>query len=345
MVIFGFLIFIIGLFINLTAVLLQNYFLFLVAFFIQGIGFSFINPTVLAIIGIIAPEEKKGFLMGLYNSSAGLGITIGSILSGFFANNVGEWRLLFLFNPLIAILALVAFIYSLRNCESIVCRTFEVSDPKEERKEESTSKFTATIRQLKKGLNKRIILLGIIGFFCFFTTITLVNTLNEQIRTSLPSLSNLEVRSNVSLILTITGISSILMSPITGMMLRKVSPLLMLSIGSILLAFTAIIPLGTTLIDFMIISFVIYLGSIFIWPALFKVAMDLNPEARGTNSAIINSLRFTGYALVGPFYLFLGIPAIYYLVFVFDIFAIGIIVILVDQLLFDRIKLRKKKSN
>ena len=63
-------------------------------------------------------------------------------------------------------------------------------------------------------------------------------------------------------------------------------------------------------------------------PDKLSVTVDLDPEARGTNSAIINSLRFIGYSLVGPFYLFLGIPLIYYLVFVFDLITIGVILIL-----------------
>ncbi len=327
-VIFGFLVFIMGLFFNLISVVQKNYILFLFAFLIQGIGFAFINPTILALIGIIAPEEKKGFLMGLYNSSAGLGITIGGILSGFFANTLREWRLLFLLNPLIGILALVVFMYALRNCPIAVCRPFDMDKINGLKEKSLSSKFRATFHQLKKGLNKRIILLGIFGFFCFFTMITLVSTLNEQIRISLPILNDQEVIGNVSIILTITGISSILLSPLTGWMLKKVSSFIMLFIGGILMLCILFIPMGRTIIDFMIICFIVYLGSIFIWPALFKEAINLNPEARGTSSAIINSLNFTGYALVGPFYLYLGIPMIYILVFSFDIITIAITIIL-----------------
>ena len=323
-VIYGFFIFIAGLSLNLVSVLLGNYILFLLAFFVQGIGFSFINPTVLAIIGIIAPDKRKGFLMGLYNSSAGLGITIGGILSGFFANIIGNWRLLFLFNFLIGILSLITFIYALRSCETLVCRSFEVIIPKSPQQNSQPSKLKATLQQLRRSLNKEILLLGLIGFFCFITTISLVNVLNEQLKFSLPNLNAQELRGNVSLILTITGISSILMSPITGMMLKKVNPILMLTIGGILLSFFIIMPLGTSFVSFLLMSLIIYMGSIFMWPALFQVAMDLNPEARGTNSAIINSMRFTGYALVGPLYLFLGIPALYLLVFSLNIVLIGI---------------------
>ena len=87
-------------------------------------------------------------------------------------------------------------------------------------------------------------------------------------------------------------------------------------------------PFGHSITDFMIISFLTYIGSALIWPSLFKISMEINPEAEGTNSAIINSLRFIGYSLVGPFYLFFGIPAIYFWVLSLNLFAIIIIILL-----------------
>ena len=87
-------------------------------------------------------------------------------------------------------------------------------------------------------------------------------------------------------------------------------------------------PYGNSIADFMVISFVTYIGSAFVWPALFKISMDINPEAEGTNSAIVNSLRFIGYSLVGPFYLFFGIPIIYFWAIILNIVAIFIIIVL-----------------
>jgi hypothetical protein len=119
-----------------------------------------------------------------------------------------------------------------------------------------------------------------------------------------------------------------LLSPITGLMLKKVNPLIMLGIGFILMFAMIFMPYGTSIADFMVISFITYIGSAFIWPALFKISMDINPEAEGTNSAIINSFRFIGYSLVGPFYLFFGIPVIYLWVFSLNFLAIIVIIVL-----------------
>jgi MFS family permease len=320
-VVLGYIIFISGMLIGLTSVFMGNYYLFLFAFLIQGIGFAFINPTILAILNIVTPDKKKGFIFGIYNSSAGVGITLGALLSGFLINFfTKEWRFLFVINPIIAIISLIFFLIALRNCEPLVCQASEID-------EEGPSKIGATVQKLKEGLNTKIILLGFIGFSCFFSVITLVNTLNEQLRISVRDLSDLEVIFYVSLILTICGIISIVLSPVIGLLLKKVSPFIMLFIGFSIMLIIVLMPFGSTVIDFIIIGIIIYIGSAFIWPSLFKVAMSLNPEKSGTNSAIINSFRFTGYALVGIFYVLFGIPFIYIYVFIFNLAALCIILV------------------
>lgn len=326
-VILGFIIFIVGLFITLVAVFTKIFILFLIAFLIQGIGFSFINPTVLAILSTISPANKKGMIMGIYNSSAGIGVSLGALLSGFLANNFRSgWILLFIINPIIAILSLIFLLIALKNCEPLVCRTFETT-PNHLANDEQ-SKISATFQQLKRNLKAPIILLGLTGFICFFIVITLTNTLNEQIRISLSNLSDQEVIFYVSLILAINGLISVVLSPIAGLMSRKINPLILLGIGFTLMIVMIFMPFGNSITDFMVISFVTYIGSAFVWPALFKISMDINPEAEGTNSAIVNSFRFIGYSLVGPFYLFFGIPVIYFWVISFNIVAIIIIIVL-----------------
>ena len=77
----GFIIFLFGLFMALISIFLKTYVLYLIALLIEGIGFSFINPTILAILGIISPSSKRGLIMGIYTSATGIGIILGSNLS------------------------------------------------------------------------------------------------------------------------------------------------------------------------------------------------------------------------------------------------------------------------
>ena len=327
-VVFGYIIFILGLLTSLSAVFLRNYYLFLFAFLIQGIGFAFINPIILAILNVVTPDKKKGFIFGIYNSSAGIGITLGAFLSGFLINFFSnEWRFLFVINPLVAAISLILFLIALRNCEPLVCKTFEINEDHIEGGKQKSSKIGATLQKLREGFCIEIVLLGIIGFICFFSVITLVNTLNEQLRFTIRDLSDREIIFYVSLILTICGITSIIVSPIIGLLLKRVNPFIFLFIGFSIMLIMILMPFGNTINDFIIISFLTYLGSAFIWPSLFKISMNLDPEKSGTNSAIINSFRFTGYALVGPIYLFFGIPMIFYIVFCFNLIALSIIIV------------------
>ena len=251
-------------------------------------------------------------------------IILGALLSGFLIN---FWRFIFVLNPIIAIISLIFFLIALRNCEPLVCQAIEIDENIDIEGRQKTSKIGATFQKLREGFCKEIVLLGLIGFICFFSVINLVNTLNEQLRISVNGLSDREIIFYVSLILTICGIISIITSPIVGLLLKWVSPYIFLTIGFSIMLFIIFMPFGNSINDFIIISSMIYLGSAFIWPSLFKISMNLAPERSGTNSAIINSFRFSGYALVGPIYLLLGIPAIFYMVFGFNIVALIIILI------------------
>jgi MFS family permease len=325
-VIWGYILFMAGILLTLTAVLLKNYYFFLLALFIQGLGFAFINPTILAILSIITPEEKEGLIMGIYNSSAGLGISGGSILAGLFANI--NWRLLFIFNPIITIIAFITFIYALKDCEALICRPYELTEKyQSSEKLGIKSHLNAVKQQLIENFKKEILFLGILGFFTFFSVISLTNTLNEQMSNNIENLSDIQIANTVSFILTINGLLSIIVSPFSGNILKKVKPLTMILLGFILMIAISVLQLSNSIVMFSIISFIIYLGSVCIWPALFKKSMDINPQAKGTNSAIINSLRFLGYSFVGIFYVIVGIPILYYLVFVFLITCIVMILL------------------
>ena len=145
------------------------------------------------------------------------------------------------------------------------------------------------------------------------------------------NLSDQETIYYVSFILTINGLISVVLSPFIGLLLRRVTPYITLGVGFILTLIMILMPFASSIVDFMIISFITYVGSAFIWTSLFKISMEINPEAEGTNSAIVNSLRFMGYSLVGPFYLFFGISIIYFWVIGFNFLAIFIIFVLIKR--------------
>ncbi len=325
-VIAGFTIFIIGQFTILTSIIMKNFILYLLGFLIQGLGYSFINPTVLAILGILSPKSKRGLIMGIYTSVPGIGIILGSNLSRFFASF--SWTLIFIIFPLIVILFLIFFIIATKKSQLVGQKPLELNleDPNKDHSYKNI--FFMTLSQLKTSLNLKIILIGLCGLFTFFTTITITNTINEQLRISLESMEELEIISLVNLILTFTGIISIIMGPITGVFLKRIKEFNMMVIGFAIMLLIIIFSVGNSVFYFLLISTLIYIGSTFIWPALFKITIEIDPDKRGINSGITNMFRFLGYSLVGPFYALLGIPIIYYLVFIFNLVAIINIIII-----------------
>lgn len=332
----GYIIFFVGLIMGLLSILIGIYPLFLMGFLFQGIGFSFMNPTILAILSIITPEKKEGLIMGIYNSSAGIGVSGGAILAGIFANIY--WEGLFILNPIISVISLILFLYALRNCQVLICRPFDALQGESNELKEDIGAFDvigdkikAIGQQLRENLKGQILILGCLGFFTFFTVITLTNTLGEQIGLNLSHLSKKEVSNYVSIILTSNGLISVILSPLTGDILKKIKPIYMIGMGFVLMIAIIFLPVGNSIWGFLLISLTIYLGSAFIWPALFKASLKLNPEARGTNSAIINSLRFLGYSFVGLVYLFIGIPILYFIVLSFLIISFVMIGVLIKQ--------------
>ncbi len=275
------------------------------------------NPPILAILSEITPKDKQGFVMGLYAATGGMGIIIGAIIVGVLINFSGGWIILFIINPIFALIAFVCFMFALNKCELHSC------EPKK-----GFNGISATFHQLKEALNQKIILLGVIGFLCFFGIIALSSTMNELIRSVFSASKTTRIITIISILMIIGGITGIIMSPVGGLMLKKISPTIMMIMGFLLMSLIFILPFQRTFSTIILVYICVQIGGSIIWPALFKISMEADPEKRGTNSSIINSLRFLGYSLVAPCYFFFGIPGIYYWAFIFILIALIIVIIL-----------------
>ena len=69
---------------------------------IQGIGFAFLQPVLVALLGDIVPGDRKGVAMGLFTGATTAGISFGPLIAGMFS--IVDWRLTFWF---IAILSFI----------------------------------------------------------------------------------------------------------------------------------------------------------------------------------------------------------------------------------------------
>jgi MFS family permease len=55
--------------------------------FLQGIASAMIMPVTQAYVGDITPDGGEGFVMGLFNMSVFLGLSIGPLLGGFISES------------------------------------------------------------------------------------------------------------------------------------------------------------------------------------------------------------------------------------------------------------------
>lgn len=73
---------------------------------VQGFGAALIWPALLAFAALIVAEEDRGFAMGMILAGVTTGNVVGPLIGGF-ADYLGNWRLFFLFNVLLAAVCLV----------------------------------------------------------------------------------------------------------------------------------------------------------------------------------------------------------------------------------------------
>jgi EmrB/QacA subfamily drug resistance transporter len=83
---------------------------FLIIFsFLQGVGCSLMFATGVALLSSVYPAGRRGEALGIYVTAVYVGLSLGPILGGFLAQNLG-WRSIFLFNvPLGLILMSLIF--------------------------------------------------------------------------------------------------------------------------------------------------------------------------------------------------------------------------------------------
>ncbi len=107
----GFLIFSLG---TLLATIADNIYFLIFSSFVMGFGGALIGTNSTAIISIVYPKEKRGWVLGINAMSVYLGLTmapvLGGILSQFF-----PWQAIFLVNIPIAIVALILTLIYMRN--------------------------------------------------------------------------------------------------------------------------------------------------------------------------------------------------------------------------------------
>ncbi|WP_455393208.1 MFS transporter [[Eubacterium] cellulosolvens] len=311
-VLIGFLSYALG---SILCAISPNIELFLTSRVIQGLGFAWISPVSVAILGDITPREKRGYAMGWFGTAITTGIATGPLLGAFLAD---IWRWAFVIFFALSILIGAAFWIIFKDQKYDIVK----------------GSFKEILPKLKFGIsNSSVLFLSITGFLVFFSYIGVITFLTKALNQS-PFFFE-EVVSGF--IIASSGISGIIASPIAGLAVDKFGRKKTAVVG-LLISMSALfcLTISNSFFTFVLLFLVLGCGNAVIWAALTTLAVELLPShARGTSSSLFNSFRFFGYALA-PILL----ASIYGLYGIKLLYIIGGLIMLVGIMFVYWIKLR-----
>jgi MFS transporter, ACDE family, multidrug resistance protein len=273
---FGFLVYIIGACLCGLSPSLGG---FLCARVLQGVGGGFLTPIIMAHIGEIVPERHMGKAIGTLGVAYTFGVTAGPFFSGLIEVRYG-WSGFFFF--LAAISAIAGLTYWMLSERSL-----------------SRTKEVPALAQLLSLLVRAVRVPGALqfsfaAFFLLFAYIGILTFTADYLRSiaGLPS-------DQVGGLLSITGISGIIASPLAGFSGDRVGRRKVFLMG----VFFALA--GVILMIVMEFSFSLYLwlfllfgaGAATGWTALNTMAIEASISLRQPVTSIYSALKFSGYAL------------------------------------------------
>jgi MFS family permease len=242
---------------------------------VQGVGYAFVNPVLLAVLGDMTPPQERGKVMGYFGAFTTAGIATGPMIAGFLTPY--DWRWMFV---LVGVLAVGVSFWIRTACT--------VSRPNPD-----------ALRDLRENVrtavsNRAVITLCALGFLTFLCYMGALGFLSDHL--SIPPLSMDE--GSIGLLVGMSGVAGMFAAPLGGRLVDARGR-----------AFTAAIGFGVVGLAFLSLYFstdwlryagsllVFGTGTAFIWAALLTITVEVIPRLKGTVSSVFNSSRFFGYSL------------------------------------------------
>ncbi len=270
------------------AALSPSFAFFMVTRFVQGVGYAFVQPVMLAALSDIVEPGKEGLAMGYYGASTTAGIAVGPLAAGLFAEV--DWRLTFVFIGVLASVIIVAMRLAL----------------KDERQLRLKTSGRTIVKNLGETIGHReVVLLAVSGFLAFVSFIGIVSFSSEQL--GRPPLG--QGPSEIGFAIAVSGLLGVVASPYSGRLVDSRGGRLTVLLGFVVstLAAAALV-VARSYLSFVLLLGLLGAGSSFVWAALLTMSVRAYPSLKGTASSIFNSARFFGYALspiiLSPFFTF-----------------------------------------
>jgi ACDE family multidrug resistance protein len=281
---------------------------------VQGVGFAFVNPVLLAVLGDMTLPQERGRVMGYYGAFTTAGIATGPMIAGFLTPY--DWRWMFI---LVAVLAVGVSLWIRAACPKSLTNPEELDHLRGNVNIALRSKAVATL-----------CLLGFMTFLCYMGAL---GYLSDHL--SIPPLSLDE--EAIGLLIGMSGVAGMFAAPLGGRLVDARGRTFTASVGFVVVGLAlTLLYLSTDWIHFALALLVLGTGTAFIWASLLTITVEIIPRLKGTVSSVFNSSRFFGYSLAplvfAPIYSFAGFGPVLLIGLVLTLAAIPVVFLLGSQL-------------
>ena len=281
---------------------------------VQGIGYAFVNPVLLAVLGDMTPPSERGRVMGYFGAFTTAGIATGPMIAGFLAPY--DWRWMFV---LVAVLAIGVNFWIRTACPA--------SRPDTEALKHLASNVKVAVRSRGVGT---LCLLGFLTFLCYMGAL---GFLSDHLSLSPQSLDE----EAIGLLVGMSGVAGMFAAPLGGCMVDGRGREFTASIGFIVVGLSmAFLYASSDWLHFALSLLVLGTGTAFIWASLLTITVEIVPDLKGTVSSVFNSSRFFGYSLAplvfAPIYSFDGFGPVLLAGLVLTFAALPVVHLLKNQL-------------
>jgi predicted MFS family arabinose efflux permease len=256
-----------------------NFLSFILCRIIQGIGAAFLSPIIMALIGVLVPAKHIGKAMGGLGLAYTIGVTMGPLISGVIEVLYG-WQGFFLFLAAISTVAAILFWVWCRNIGGQKSNRHSLFD------------IFPLIRQA--FFHPGLLYLSFGAFTLFLAYIGILTFTADYLKTfvHLPS-------DQVGFLLSLTGFSGIIISPIAGVLGDRFSR------WSVFIGGVAIIISSLALMliwDFQYWRYSAFFlllgtGAAAAWTSLNTMAVQSSSTMRESVTSLYSVIKFSGYAL------------------------------------------------
>lgn len=246
---------------------------------LQGIGAGFLTPIIMALISELVSDKHVGKAIGMLGVAYTVGVTLGPLIAGLMEVRYG-WPSFFY---LLAGVCLVSALYYMYTGEK--------------KHGESNGRFSPLAifpvfktALVQPGVARR----SLAAFFLFIAYIGVITFTADHLKNDLGLTSD-----RVGALLSVTGFSGIIVSPIAGYLGDRLGRVKIFLSGSIVMVLSvgSMIAITFDYAIFVILFLGLGLGAATCWTSLNTMAVRISDSWRQPVTSIYNAIKFSGYAL------------------------------------------------